>query len=152
MTKKLSNTEVVFKKLIDPETRDALQTDISKLQDIAVDDDAPATAPQSRAFSGDLASAFKRAGISTQKEGHFHSQMTLQDLVVSTSTKHIGNASIILSDGTPARIQQIVQRGIPRQPTHVDLEIQRDILSTVVKRDNWPSDLVKSGLEVLLLP
>jgi hypothetical protein len=49
-------------------------------------------------------------------------------------------------------IQQVLERGIACQQSHVDLEVECDVLAAVVEGCNGTADLVESSLQVFLLP
>lgn len=49
-------------------------------------------------------------------------------------------------------VQDVLERSIARQRSHVDLEVESDVLAAVVKRLDRPADLVETSLQVLLLP
>lgn len=49
-------------------------------------------------------------------------------------------------------IQQVFERGITCELAHVDLKVQRHILSAVVKWHNRSTNLAQSCYQVLLLP
>ena len=49
-------------------------------------------------------------------------------------------------------VQQIPKLNSRSQLTQTNLKIQSNVLATVVERNNWATDLVKAGLQILLLP
>jgi hypothetical protein len=49
-------------------------------------------------------------------------------------------------------IKQALKRSLTRQLPHIDREVKRDVLTTVVKRLNRSTNLIQSRLQILLLP
>lgn len=113
----IQHCEPIFRKLVDPQLRDSLQTDIQILTALAEDENEVqqvAATKSVHAFSSKLCLAFQRSQIDTASSGHFVSDISIHGLTFSTFSKHQGNACVLIresNDATPvpAEVVHIIE-------------------------------------------
>jgi hypothetical protein len=111
----------MFQKLVDPQLRDTLQTDMRVLSSITEDGDADEyddnamnwNERTARPIPTDLCTALARSHCELPRTAQFLPNITINGLVYSPTSKHQGNACILLRSQdqrlVPARIQTIFQ-------------------------------------------
>lgn len=124
----IKHTEIIFRKLVDPQLRDSLQTDIRSFEQMGADDEGHSEVDQQkncipRTLPNELASILSRAGITAPSTAHLPANTTIHGLTFSTYSQHKGNSSVILTDSTPAHIQHIIR--LPAHPKISYLVIRR---------------------------
>ena len=111
----IQHCEPIFRKLVDPQLRDTLQTDIQIFATLVEDENEAQQVPATRsvdAFPTELCLAFQRSRIGTAYSGHFISNVSIHGLTFSTFSKHPGNACVLIresNDETPAEVVHIVE-------------------------------------------
>ena len=131
----VKHCESIFRKLVDPQLRDSLQTDIQSLAALVEDLEDESEAYQvaaiktRRLFPTELSLAFQRALIKAPSSGHFLADISIRGLTFSTFSKHPGNACVLISADddatqTPAQVAHIIETSL--EGTHkIFLAVQR---------------------------
>lgn len=115
----IQHSEFIFSKLVEPQIRDTLTTNIRTLSVLlnGEDNDEITDGPVERVsqtLPADLRSAFTLAGMDTASRSHLLPNFLINGLSYSISSKHAGNSCVMFApaDGqqlVPARIIYIVQ-------------------------------------------
>lgn len=112
----IRHCEPIFRKLVDPQLRDSLQTDIQCLAALVHNDEDVQTVATKimSLFPTELQLAFQRSQIDAPASGHFVSNFSIHGLMFSTFSHHHGNACVLLratNDATPipAEVAHIVE-------------------------------------------
>jgi hypothetical protein len=116
----IQNCQPMFQKLVNPQLRDSLQTDMRVLSSLVEggDDDDDGEDDDwnertARAIPRDLHIALTRFHSESTRTAQFLTHMTINGLTYTPTSKHQGNSCVLLSlqDQTrvPARIQTIFQ-------------------------------------------
>jgi hypothetical protein len=122
----IQNCQPMFQKLVNPQLRDSLQTDMQMLSSLVEggDDDNDGDGDgddgamnwngwTTEPIPRDLRTALSRFHSGSTYTAHFLTHLTINGLVYTQTSKHLGNSCILLKsqDQTqvPARIQRIFQ-------------------------------------------
>ncbi len=113
----IRHCESIFRKLVDPQLRDSLQTDIHTLGAVVKDETEAqhlAATKTMRLIPRELFLAFQPSSIDSPSSGHFLSNILIHGLMFSTFSKHRGNACVLIrtaEDTTPipAEIAHIIE-------------------------------------------
>lgn len=116
----IQNCQPMFQKLVNPQLRDSLQTDMRVLSSLVEggDDDDDGEDDDwnertARAIPRDLHIALTRFHSESTRTAQFLTRMTINGLIYTPTSKHQGNSCVLLNlqDRTqvPARIQTIFQ-------------------------------------------
>lgn len=113
----IRHSEAIFRRFVDPQMRDSLQTDIQAFASLLNEDDIThkteiMEAPHT--FPGELQQAFKASKITAPAHGRLLSNLSLGGLIYSTFSKHRGNSCVLFirskdMEALPAQIAYIVQ-------------------------------------------
>lgn len=168
----IRHSETIFSKLVDPQIRDTLTTDIRILSVLLNGEENGEIADASglvgrvlQTLPADLRSAFTLAGMDdTTSRGHLLPNFLINGLFYSISSKHAGNSCVMFSPAVgqqlvPARIIYIVQimdsgtlstylavrRHKPLDGSHSDPYLHFPVLRAQL----WDSQL-NDGLEILI--
>ena len=117
----IRNCQPMFQKLVDPQLRDTLQTDMRVLSSLVedgddYDDDSAANWNEktARSIPKDICMALTRFHCKSPRTAQFLPNITINGLIYSPTSKHQGNSCILLKSRqdrnlVPARIQNIFQ-------------------------------------------
>lgn len=113
----IQHCEPIFRKLVNPQLRDSLQTDIQILTALVEDENEVQQVAETKsvhAFSRELCLAFQHSRNNTASSGHFVSDISIHGLTFSTFSKHCGNACVLIresNDATPlpAKVVHIIE-------------------------------------------
>ena len=122
----IQNCQPMFQKLVNPQLRDSLQTDMQMLSSLVEggDDDNDGDGDgddgamnwnewTTEPIPRDLRTALSRFHSGSIYTAHFLTQLTINGLVYTPTSKHLGNSCILLKSQAqtqvPARIQRIFQ-------------------------------------------
>ena len=115
----IRHSETIFSKLVEPQIRDTLTTDIRTLSVLLNGEENDEIADGlvervSQTLPADLRSVFTLAGMDTTSRGHLLPNFLINGLFYSISSKHAGNSCVLFSPAVgqqlvPARIIYIVQ-------------------------------------------
>ena len=117
----IQNCQPIFQRLVDPQLRDTLQTDMQILSSLTEDGDADEyddntinwNEQTARPIPKDLSTALARFHCESPRTAQFLLRVKINGLVYSPMSKHQGNACILLRLGdqslVPAQIQTIFQ-------------------------------------------
>ena len=114
----IRHSETIFSKLVEPQIRDTLTTDIRTLSVLLNGEENDEIVDGlvervSQTLPADLRSAFTLAGMDATSRGHLLPNFLINGLFYSISSKHAGNSCVMFSSAVgqlvPARIIYIVQ-------------------------------------------
>jgi hypothetical protein len=118
----IQNCQFMFRKLVDPQLRHSLQTDMQVLSSVAEgdddngDDDGAVIWNEwtAKPISRDLHAALTRFRFKATHTAQFFQHITINGLIYTPTSKHEGNSCILLKsqadqNQVPARIQTIFQ-------------------------------------------
>jgi hypothetical protein len=116
----IQNCQPMFQKLVNPDLRYSLQTDIQVLSSLAEggdddgDDDLNWNECTAKPISKDLRTALTRLRFQSTSTAQFLHRITINGLVYTPTSKHDGNSRILLKsqedqNQVPAQIQTIFQ-------------------------------------------
>lgn len=113
----IRHCESIFRKLVDPQLRDSLQTDIQTLAAVVEDETEAqhlAATKTMHSIPQEVCLAFQRSRIDSPSSGHFVSNILIHGLMFSTFSKHRGNACVLIRTADdratiPAEIAHIIE-------------------------------------------
>jgi hypothetical protein len=118
----IRNCKPIFKKLIDPQIRDSLVTDMlsfamDDLDDVEVSDTSDSSSPLSK-IPDSLMTCLRESFDETPKCIALLPNLTMKGIIYSAASRHAGNSSVLIHSGQPgvmipAQIQYFVQLVLP---------------------------------------
>ncbi|PPQ81177.1 hypothetical protein CVT26_010531 [Gymnopilus dilepis] len=93
----IENSRAIFERLIAPQVRNSLSTDIQVLSSQFEEPMTQKDSTQESVLAPELRLAFIRAGMSTISQAKFLSHLTINGLTYATSSKHAGNSCALIS-------------------------------------------------------